>query len=249
MFLNTFKTLSLGLLLGLLSNASPLHAQSTTQNIEAVSLLATGSIRLEPGETRSISIDGFRHIQKLHIEAWGVRNEAMFEILVNGEVKGTIFVPARDPEYVVTIAEATRSIQLRHKTGATVAIENIIAHQSTQRARDPQNEFSTGAFVDRSFAAAISRDVINQIDRLSDQTKYTDAALYLIPIKVAAGRTWSMAQARGDSSQRVAQQLTILLGQMHFASPFVESLLRDSALFEDAVALLALQERLEAALR
>ncbi len=52
-----------------------------------------------------------RYIKKLIIAAEGVRNDAKFEVIVNKENKGTIYVPGRDPIYTVTIEDYASSIE------------------------------------------------------------------------------------------------------------------------------------------
>lgn len=84
---------------------------TTTQSI------LSRSIILEPGTTRSISIRSPRYVKKLIVTAEGVRNDAKFEVMVNGDVKGTIYVPGRDPSYIVTVEDYTSSIELISQFG------------------------------------------------------------------------------------------------------------------------------------
>ena len=63
------------------------------------------------GETKSIYLGETREIKKLIISAEGIRKDAMFNVVVNGEVKGTIYVPGRDPSYHVTIEDSASQIE------------------------------------------------------------------------------------------------------------------------------------------
>lgn len=82
------------------------------------------------GQVESVNLGEPRYVQKLTIQAQAQRSEAIMEVLANGEVKGTIHLPARDPSYVVTVAAVTDSIELRHVSGGTV---EVISIQSVQQ--------------------------------------------------------------------------------------------------------------------
>jgi hypothetical protein len=44
----------------------------------------------------------------------------MFDVVVNGDVKGTVYVPGRDPSYFVTIEDSADSIELVSRGGTTI---------------------------------------------------------------------------------------------------------------------------------
>ncbi|MBI3018598.1 MAG: hypothetical protein HYY61_01720, partial [Deltaproteobacteria bacterium] len=90
---------------------------------------------LLPGNVASINLGEPRFIQRLTIQAQAQRSEAIMEVLVNGEVKGTIHLPARDPSYVVTVAAVTDSLELRHVSGGSI---DILSIQSVQQPPQPQ---------------------------------------------------------------------------------------------------------------
>lgn len=82
-------------------------------------------IRLESGTTQQIRLNGGQYIKKLIISAEGLRNDAMFDVVVNGDVKGTVYVPGRDPSYFVTIEDSADSIELVSR-GGTAIISRIL---------------------------------------------------------------------------------------------------------------------------
>ncbi|MDD4975724.1 MAG: hypothetical protein PHY93_15310 [Bacteriovorax sp.] len=84
-----------------------------------------GAIRLESGTTQQVRLNGSRYIKKLIISAEGLRNDAMFDVVVNGDVKGTVYVPGRDPSYFVTIEDNADSIELVSR-GGTAIISRIL---------------------------------------------------------------------------------------------------------------------------
>lgn len=84
-----------------------------------------GPVTLHAGTTQQVRLNGGRYVKKLIISAEGVRNDAMFDVVVNGDVKGTIYVPGRDPSYFVTVEDYTDSIELVSR-GGTAVISRIL---------------------------------------------------------------------------------------------------------------------------
>lgn len=72
------------------------------------------------GEYKTILLFGRMYVSKLYISAVGYNGSSgYFDVMVNGDIKGTIYVPGRDPSYIVNIADYTSSIQLRALDGST----------------------------------------------------------------------------------------------------------------------------------
>ena len=67
------------------------------------------------------------NIKKLIVTTIGLGADATFDVVVNGDVKGTIFAPKYDPSYVVTIGEETRSIEFVSRSGGTAEISRVLA--------------------------------------------------------------------------------------------------------------------------
>jgi hypothetical protein len=75
---------------------------------------------LSSGTTQQVRLSGQRYIKKLIISAEGIRNDAMFDVVVNGDVKGTVYVPGRDPSYFVTIEDSADSIEFVSRNGNAI---------------------------------------------------------------------------------------------------------------------------------
>lgn len=58
------------------------------------------------------------YIKKIIISAEGVYRDATFDVVVNGDIKGTIYVPDRDPAYFVTIEDSASSIEFVSRSGS-----------------------------------------------------------------------------------------------------------------------------------
>jgi hypothetical protein len=78
------------------------------------------AFRLEAGTTQQVNLPTQQYIKKIIISAEGLRNDAMFDVVVNGDIKGTVFVPGRDPSYFVTIEDSARSIEFVSRNGTAV---------------------------------------------------------------------------------------------------------------------------------
>lgn len=87
--------------------------------------LITNTI-LNDGEYKTIYLPRYMFVSKLYISASGSSGNAYFDVMVNGDIKGTIYVPGRDPLYIVNIASATNSIELR-SLGGSAFINSIKA--------------------------------------------------------------------------------------------------------------------------
>ena len=88
-------------------------ARSTTDAI-------TRPFTLNAGTTEQVRLRGEKYIKKLIISAEGIRSDAMFDVVVNGDVKGTVYVPGRDPSYFVTVEDYSDSIEFVSRNGNAI---------------------------------------------------------------------------------------------------------------------------------
>ncbi len=209
---------------------------------ETLSLLYA-PLTLDTGESRVLSIGSWRHVRKLYIQATGVARDAVFEVIVNGDVKGTVHVPGADPSYVVTVAETAGSILLRHVSGAQVRVVEILAVVS----RDEVPPYDTGegniSLPVANQAAALAHEAIVLVKALQPHSSMDDFEAYLLPIKLSAGRAYAMA-VHGDLSDRTRLALVGLLAQIDFARPYIDQCLKQDETFDFAVRVLMLREKL-----
>lgn len=88
-------------------------------------------VRLDPGRRIRLQIPGgWRYVQKLYIQARASSfsyQDGTFEVRTVSGTKGTVYVPRNDPSYVVTVAETTSSIELKHTRGGSIDILSIKA--------------------------------------------------------------------------------------------------------------------------
>lgn len=82
------------------------------------------NLELRDGEYKSILLPAMLFVEKIYISVEGSRGSTFFDVMVNGEAKGTIYAPGRDPLYIVTIMDSTSEINLR-SLGGNARIHSI----------------------------------------------------------------------------------------------------------------------------
>lgn len=252
--LSTFLKATLSLLVLTLAVAA--QADSFSGPAETVNLNIS-PFYLSPGETRTVSLGSdWYHVQKVFIQVSGVNSyTSTFQVVANGDVKGTIWVPGKDPSYVVTIGEVAGSLQLQHLSGGSAYVKSIsvvryvksiptVTPLPVPPTYDPG--YSVGV---KNEASLLARKAINIINGLQPYANFDEFGVYLLPIKKAAGRAYAAAEARGSVSATVHQYLQILKAQIDYATPYVDETFERSAVFELAIELKALGERLDAMLK
>lgn len=198
-----------------------------------------GRFTVSDSETKTLNLNSPRFIRNIVVQAEGISRDSMVEVMVNGEVKGTIYAPGRDPSYIVTIGEAASSIQFRHRSGGSMRILDVTATLSSWVGR-PDNR---GSFRGSSSQVInLANRTIKAIDTLRPFTSIEDEHLYLMPIKRKAGQVLVMANARGDLSGKTNHALVALQMQIDFSSVYLESLMEREALFDMAVELHTIRE-------
>lgn len=84
------------------------------------------SFTLQAGTTEQVRLNGGKYIKKLIISAEGLRSDAMFDVVVNGDVKGTVYVPGRDPSYFVTVEDFADSIEFVSRNGTAIISKILV---------------------------------------------------------------------------------------------------------------------------
>ncbi len=236
------------LLLAVFTQGAFAHHEQT----ETISLSLT-PFYLCPGETKTISLgNDWRKVESVIVQAIAYGSDATFEVMANGVTKGTVYVPKTDPSYIVTIAETTNSIQLRHVTGGKAYIQGVTVRQSTRTVGGPSYYPGYPAPYEPKIAlpwyneaSYLAREAITLSDALQGYTNYKDYGFYLLPIKKVAGLCYADAQARGALSGKVRASLFALKKQIEFASPYLNTTFELGHAFELAVSLKELGNRLD----
>jgi len=223
--------------------------------------LSDSDFHLDPGEMETINLSGWRYVKKIYVRAAGASNiDGTFEVVANGDIKGTIYVPGKDPLYVVTIGEVIRSLQFRHVSGGKARIFNVKATMSdrVQKIRPIENDiFANDSiccggnaeapldhFPAGNLASKVARRAITLVDKLEGFANYKEYGVYLLPIKKSAGRAYAVSTARGVLSRVTRQSLLVLKRQIEFACPYLDEAFERDHVFNLAVELMSLGEQI-----
>jgi len=201
-----------------------------------------GSFNIGDAETQTVSLGNARYIKNLVVQAEGVQGDSTVEVMVNGEVKGTIYAPGADPSYVVTVEDVSASIQFRHRTGGGMRIFDIKATVSEWRGNTSSQGRYRGS---RSIAEGIAYRALRSIETIRTYANLGDDNTFLMPIKKKAGSVIVMANGRGDLATKTSEALVALRDQIDFSKDYLNLLMEEEGLFDTAVDLLALREEID----
>ncbi len=203
-------------------------------------------IQLDDGfnvtETTTVSIDigEIVFLKNLLIQAQGLDMDSTIEVMVNGEIKGTIYAPGKDPSYIVTIAEETSSVEFRHRSGGTMQVLDILAMAGEASSK------SIGFNIDQAEGVInLAKTVIEISNTLHSYTSLVDESIYLLPIKKKAGLVLIMSQAHGELSIKTRKALWDMARSVYYAKPYLDKLLEKPALFDHAVDILIVRETIQ----
>jgi len=196
-----------------------------------------------PGQTQSLDLDGVRHVQNVIIRAHADSYTAgQFEVLVNGDVKGTVYVPGEDPTYVVTVAETASSIEFTNISGGTVDFQGVQAVQSSWSGYPTP---TPGSLRGDSNVVDIAQDAIEITEQFETYVLPQEYQQYFLPIKKVAGRLMVYDMGRGDLSSKTAAAMVALRDQIDYAQGFLDQSMERDATFDLSVSLMTLRERID----
>lgn len=206
--------------------------------------LELGSVTVANSETQSLSLGQARYIKNLVIQAEGIGSASTIEVMVNGQIKGTIYAPGSDPSYVVTVAETAGSIEFRHRAGGTMRVSSVVATVSEWRGR-PSHGYGHPIYGREDEVRELAERALVALEDLKSFTQPSDEALYLFPIKKQAGFVIVYTDARGSHSQKATLALEALQNQIDFSKSYLEGLLQTDEAFDAVVELLTVRESIE----
>ncbi len=239
--------LSLILALTAISSAK-IYARSSSNVLEPVQTLRlAGSIKVSQAAMESVQLPRPLYIKNIVVQAQGYSTASTIEVMVNGQVKGTIYAPGSDPSYVVTIAEVARSIEFRHRDGGAMQILSV--HGTVNDVASAPFPTYLGSFNgSREEVIRFAATVLKDIEVLSTYSSPGDDLKYLFPIKRNAGLVYVMATAHGTLSKHTIKQLIALCDQIAFAQTYLDQMMLMDATFATVVDLMTVREALLALL-
>jgi len=242
------KKILLSLCLLVAATASTAYAQSSRHNgyqnpvyQNSTIDISTQSFTVNVGETKSLSLHGRYFVQKLYIQAESAnRSDAYGQVMVNGDVKGTLYVPGRDPHYVVTVAEEASSIEIVSQTNS-LRIINVKAVVSSVNSGSGQGPLP---YQYRSDMANLANQALYIVNQLEGYTNYRDYGNYLLPIRKIAVQVIAVASARGDASRYGRPQFEALLNSIDVAALYFNDMLERDNAIELGLQLMSIREQI-----
>jgi hypothetical protein len=213
-------------------------ANAAYNDYETVTI--NSNITIGNSQTESIQLNGVHRVKNIVVQAEGIGSDSTIEVMVNGQVKGTIYAPGRDPSYVVTVEEATRSIEFRHRLGGSTRIISMTVTQSVWS--KPSIGNGGGFYGDKELVQQLAGRILSQIDFLSTLARPDEIKDYLFPIKKNAGLVYVMSNAHGNLSKSTIAQLIALIDQIDFAQKYLNTLMVTDAAFDSVVEILTVRE-------
>lgn len=219
------KKANLLLFLSILFSTSLLAATKT----ETINLI-DNTFYLSEGQTKSVRLPERKHrfVKNIVIQA-EARIDGTFQIIANGVVKGTVYVPGRDPSYIVTIEESVSSLEFQHIRGGTASILSVKAVLKDDKKEETTEGSETTATTEGPGKSAIS--IANRVIAICDDLgrhldPKTELVQYVLPIKNKAIRLRSAAMADGDDlSREIIRRLEDLHKEIKLADALFDSLL------------------------
>jgi len=199
------------------------------------------SFTVSMGETKSIALNGRYFVQKLLIQAESAnRDDAYGQVMVNGDVKGTLYVPGRDPHYVVTVATETSSIEIvsQQNNLRIINVKAVISSVATSQQGPLPYEF-------RSELANLANQALYVVNELENYTNYRDYGNYLLPIRKMSVQVIAVAASRGDASWYARPKYQALLMSIDAATPYLDDILERDYAVELGVQLMSIREAIK----
>ena len=204
----------------------------------------TGDIRLCAGEVKEVSFER-GYIEQVFVQARGAGyDSAMFEVWANGKPKGTIYVPGRDPSYIVTIREEVSSLEFRQISGGDVQIYSVKAEMKHERSHSGL----AGLGYNPTLAGELARKTIEIVNDLKPSANYGQLGLYILPIRKTAAELYAISAARSPYSEKTREALVKLKRQIDSAKAYIDSNLETDSNFDLGVQLMTIDEKIEAML-
>lgn len=216
---------------------SSIGTQASWASVQTIEV-SNYSVTITAGETRTFYLPTTYRIEKLWIQAEGVRSDAYGQVMVNGDVKGTIYAPGHDPSYIVTVKESADSVQIVAHSGQ-LRILNIKATVSeTHPNRRPLPSYH------QSVMGEVSSRIIWLVNELERYTNYGDYGTHLLPIRKSAAQALAIAEARGDASASARPYYVALLNDLDRAEAFLQNAYEIDVAFDNAVELMSQREKI-----
>jgi len=203
--------------------------------------LSSYSFNVRQGQTKSLRLPDRMFVQKLYIQAEAKgRYDSYAHVSANGDTKGTLYLPGRDPHYTVTIADVADSVEIT-STKRTARIHKVKAVVKEY----PSRRGSSVPLPGNSEVAQLADNVLDLVDELQGYTNYRDFGTYLLPIRKSAAKALARATAKGDASISARPYYEALVEAIKAAEAYFDEMYERKYAYRLAIDLVSEKERLK----
>jgi hypothetical protein len=205
----------------------------------------TGDLYVHAGQTKTVNVPN-GYYESLQVQAIGAGSgDAMVEVWANGKPKGSLYVPGRDPNYVVTIRERISSLSFRSVSGGTVHIQAVTGFGSQSGGYSSP---MLGQGYNSSTAMDVAQSAISVANELKQQAVLSQIEKYLMPIRKSAAHLYAVASTHSQYSSDVRTALLNLLAKVSNAETYLEENLESDSGFDATTQMITIKEQLKAML-
>jgi len=171
-------------------------------------------------QTKSVSFQK-AYVETITVQAEGLRQDSMIEVWANGKPKGSLYVPGRDPNYIVTIRESISSLEFRSVSGGQVNIIQVTAMGVQAPSHGQRPSLGHGYSPNKAYeVGADARNIINEMKK-GLTPKQQDQ--YIMPIRKSAVKLQAIASANSPYGTKVFLALKELLESIEKAESLLDS--------------------------
>jgi len=171
-------------------------------------------------QTKSVSFQK-AYVETITVQAEGRYQDSMIEVWANGKPKGSLYVPGRDPNYIVTIRESISSLEFRSVSGGQVNIIQVtgLGVKAPSHGHRP----SLGHGYDSNRAQQVASDMKSVINEMKKGMTPKQQDQYLMPLRKSASKLYAIASANSPYSNTVYLALQDLLTKIQNAEAALDT--------------------------
>lgn len=222
----------------------PAFAHQNSGNLTPIYLVRHNMVVSFERGVVSLSLGDTYFVENVQIKAQSAnRWDSQGQVMANGKIKGTVFVPGVDPDYTVTVRENTSTIEFRTDKNSVRYLQVIAYVRPIDR---PQYHRDYGHAYN-SQIARFSNHVLKLVDALIPHSHPQDQIDYLMPLRKVAIQALAIAEARGDASGSARPYFYALLETLDAIEPFLDDKAEITAVYELVLAVKMDREKFDGA--
>ena len=193
----------------------------SAKSFAASTVTLSGGFSLGAFQTKSISVPR-GYVETITVQAEGRYGDSMVEVWANGKPKGSLYIPGRDPNYIVTIRENISSLEFRSTSGGYVNIVQVTG-MGVQGSSSEGYRPSLGGGYNSNEAVSVASDIKQLVNEMKKSMTPKQQDQYVMPIRKSATELYAIASSNSQYGSKVYVALTKLLSQLNNAEAFLNN--------------------------